>query len=72
MVDRKNGLTYADSGVDIDVGNRMVDLIQPLVRATARAGAEPNSAVSADCSISRRRASSTRSWSPPPTASAQR
>src|SRR6202453_1634985 len=40
MTDRKNGLTYADSGVDIDAGNRMVDLIKPLVRATARAGAD--------------------------------
>ncbi len=30
---------YADAGVDIDAGNRMVDLIKPLVRATARAGA---------------------------------
>src|SRR3979411_3314177 len=38
MNDRKNGLTYADSGVDIDAGNRLVDLIKPLVRATARAG----------------------------------
>jgi phosphoribosylaminoimidazole (AIR) synthetase len=36
MVDRKNGLTYADSGVDIDAGNRLVDLIKPMVRATAR------------------------------------
>jgi len=34
-----NGLTYAQSGVDIDAGNRMVDLIKPLVRATARPGA---------------------------------
>jgi phosphoribosylformylglycinamidine cyclo-ligase len=34
------GLTYADAGVDIDAGNRMVDLIKPLVRATARAGAD--------------------------------
>jgi phosphoribosylformylglycinamidine cyclo-ligase len=33
-------LTYADSGVDIDAGNRMVDLIKPLVRATARPGAD--------------------------------
>src|SRR6266568_1171031 len=41
MIDRKNGLTYADSGVDIDAGNRMVDLIKPLVKATARAGADP-------------------------------
>src|SRR3954453_17988225 len=40
MVDRKNGLTYADSGVDIGAGNRLVDLIKPLVRATARAGAD--------------------------------
>jgi len=40
MVDRKNGLTYADSGVDIDAGNRLVDLIKPMVRATARAGTE--------------------------------
>jgi phosphoribosylformylglycinamidine cyclo-ligase len=30
---------YADAGVDIDAGNRMVELIKPLVRATARAGA---------------------------------
>ena len=40
MVERKNGLTYADSGVDIDAGNRLVDLIKPMVRATARAGSE--------------------------------
>ncbi len=40
MIDRKNGLTYADSGVDIDAGNRLVDLIKPLVRATARPGAD--------------------------------
>ena len=40
MADRKNGLTYADAGVDIDAGNRLVDLIKPMVRATARAGAD--------------------------------
>src|SRR5246500_157453 len=40
MAERKNGLTYADAGVDIDAGNRLVDLIKPLVRATARAGAD--------------------------------
>ena len=34
------GLTYTQAGVDIDAGNRMVDLIKPLVRATARAGAD--------------------------------
>src|SRR4029078_5738904 len=36
----KNGLTYAQSGVDIDAGNRMVALINPLGRATARPGAD--------------------------------
>ncbi|HVV42585.1 MAG TPA: phosphoribosylformylglycinamidine cyclo-ligase [Nitrobacter sp.] len=40
MTNRKNGLTYADAGVDIDAGNRLVDLIKPMVRATARAGAD--------------------------------
>ena len=33
------GLTYAGAGVDIDAGNRMVELIKPLVRSIARAGA---------------------------------
>ena len=36
----KNGLTYADAGVDIDAGNRMVEDIKPLVRATRRPGAD--------------------------------
>jgi len=36
----RQGLTYAQAGVDIDAGNAMVDLIKPLVRATARAGAD--------------------------------
>src|SRR3954453_2574553 len=41
MNDKKErGLTYAQAGVDIDAGNRMVDLIKPLVRATARPGAD--------------------------------
>jgi phosphoribosylformylglycinamidine cyclo-ligase len=40
MADSKRGLTYAQAGVDIDAGNRMVDLIKPLVRATARSGAD--------------------------------
>lgn len=34
------GLTYAQSGVDIDAGNAMVEAIKPLVRATARPGAD--------------------------------
>jgi phosphoribosylformylglycinamidine cyclo-ligase len=41
MTDKgRPGLTYSQAGVDIDAGNRMVDLIKPLVRATARAGAD--------------------------------
>src|SRR5438876_6292954 len=36
----RKGLSYAQSGVDIDAGNRMVDLIKPLVKATARPGAD--------------------------------
>ncbi|MEA2981993.1 MAG: phosphoribosylformylglycinamidine cyclo-ligase [Alphaproteobacteria bacterium] len=36
----KKSLTYAQSGVDIDAGNRMVELIKPLVKATARPGAD--------------------------------
>ena len=41
MNEKRNGLTYAQAGVDIDAGNRMVELIKPLVRATARPGADP-------------------------------
>ncbi len=40
MTDKTSGLTYSSSGVDIDAGNRLVDLIKPMVRATARAGAD--------------------------------
>ena len=41
MADRRNGLYLCRGyGVDIDAGNRMVELIKPLVRATARAGAD--------------------------------
>jgi phosphoribosylformylglycinamidine cyclo-ligase len=40
MRENERGLTYAQAGVDIDAGNRMVDLIKPLVRATARPGAD--------------------------------
>ncbi len=37
---RKNGLTYAAAGVDIDAGNEMVRRIKPLVRSTRRPGAD--------------------------------
>ncbi|MGH6790786.1 MAG: phosphoribosylformylglycinamidine cyclo-ligase [Pseudolabrys sp.] len=40
MAEKGRGLTYAQAGVDIDAGNRMVELIKPLVRATARRGAD--------------------------------
>ena len=40
MAEKERGLTYAQAGVDIDAGNRMVDLIKPLVRSTARRGAD--------------------------------
>jgi phosphoribosylformylglycinamidine cyclo-ligase len=40
MPAKANGLTYAQAGVDIDAGNRLVDLIRPAVRATRRAGAD--------------------------------
>jgi phosphoribosylformylglycinamidine cyclo-ligase len=39
MQERK-GLTYGDAGVDIDAGNRLVERIKPLVKATARLGAD--------------------------------
>ena len=40
MSEKQSGLTYSSSGVDIDAGNRLVDLIKPMVRATARSGAD--------------------------------
>ena len=38
MSDSRKSLTYADAGVDIDAGNRLVDRIRPLARATSRPG----------------------------------
>src|SRR5271167_181912 len=35
-----DALTYADSGVDIDAGNALVERIKPLTRATRRPGAD--------------------------------
>jgi len=37
---KKSGLTYRDAGVDIDAGDRLVDLVKPLARSTARPGAD--------------------------------
>ena len=33
-------ITYRDAGVDIDAGNRLVELIKPLARSTSRPGAD--------------------------------
>ncbi len=38
MTSGKNGLTYADAGVDIDAGNRLVDRIKPAAARTRRPG----------------------------------
>jgi phosphoribosylformylglycinamidine cyclo-ligase len=40
MSDTNKGLSYADAGVNIDEGDRLVDAIKPLVKATRRAGAD--------------------------------
>ncbi|KAM7365541.1 hypothetical protein PAMP_016459 [Pampus punctatissimus] len=37
-LNQHRGLTYKDSGVDIAAGNRLVDMIKPLAKATSRAG----------------------------------
>jgi phosphoribosylformylglycinamidine cyclo-ligase len=38
MTSQKNGLTYADAGVDIDAGNDLVDRIKPAAKKTTRSG----------------------------------
>jgi phosphoribosylformylglycinamidine cyclo-ligase len=38
MTSGKNGLTYADAGVDIDAGNALVDRIKPAAKRTNRSG----------------------------------
>jgi phosphoribosylaminoimidazole synthetase len=42
MTERRNGLTYAKAGVDIDAGAALVEAIKPLAAATRRPGAEPS------------------------------
>ncbi len=36
----KNGLTYAQAGVDISAGNALIDQIRPLAKTTSRTGAD--------------------------------
>ena len=38
MAKRGNGLTYYDSGVDIDAGNALIERIKPAAERTARPG----------------------------------
>jgi phosphoribosylaminoimidazole synthetase len=38
--ENQNGLTYRDAGVDIDEGERLIDLIKPAAKSTARKGAD--------------------------------
>lgn len=38
MTEGKNGITYADAGVDIDAGNELVDRIKPAAKRTNRPG----------------------------------
>jgi phosphoribosylformylglycinamidine cyclo-ligase len=38
---KKTPLTYADAGVSIDEGDRLVDAVKPLARSTARPGSTP-------------------------------
>ena len=38
MSEKKNGLTYADAGVDIDAGNALVERIKPAAKRTKRSG----------------------------------
>ena len=37
-LDTEGSVTYADSGVDIDAGNALVDAIKPAIRSTIRSG----------------------------------
>lgn len=56
----RNGMTYADAGVDIDAGEMLVDAIKPLAKSTRRPGAEASLGDSGRCSTSRPPGSRTR------------
>ena len=49
MSEEKKQLTYADAGVDIDAGNKAVELMKDSVRATYRPEVSVIWAVSAVC-----------------------
>ena len=73
MSDSRKPLTYADAGVDIDIGNRLVERIRPLARATRRAGADAElGGFGGLFDVKAAGISSTRSWSRRMTASAPR
>ena len=36
----RGGVTYAESGVDVGAGDRFIDLIKPLSKATLRPGCD--------------------------------
>ncbi|MCW5695404.1 MAG: phosphoribosylformylglycinamidine cyclo-ligase [Bauldia sp.] len=40
MASEGGGARYADAGVDIDAGNRLVERLKPIVRSTRRAGSD--------------------------------
>ena len=39
MTDKRNGITYAEAGVDIDAGNALVERIKPAAKRTVRLAA---------------------------------
>ena len=38
MIEKNQGLSYSDAGVDIDAGNELVERIKPNIKRTNRAG----------------------------------
>ncbi len=51
MAENRRGLTYAQAGVDIDAGNRMVELIKPWCGQRRGPAPIPRSAALAEFSI---------------------